>query len=1134
MYELKRVSLANWYLVDALDVPFDGHVAIIGQTGAGKSSILDAIQTAISGNNRNVLELNAAAGDQRDRSVRDYALGCVTDVNDGKPRRDRCETTIALTFHDRDMNRSIVIGVFLKAEKDQAETTRRFVIEDYDFRIDDFLVSEGTGQRVMTHQEIADTIKADAGDGALKFHPNSSRYVGAYLEAMRPSMPPDPKRFLRTFSNAVQAKEISDPTTFVRRFVLEPMQLDVEGVRSSINTWREMAEEVTRIENLLADIAVVDHNFEKGFNIRLQEADLDVLDAAFSRTEREVEIAALGAQRASKQTQVTELQQDLDTVSADIDEVSGEIEGVREAIRSQDRESQLALKDAEIRAQEANKQSLSREVASLIEPLQDAANLRRIHDRLSTTGQSAVDAASRLSKATSNKTAEEWVSNRGEVISDAHKIKGLGEDLHAIMEARAAAQERLLDTRRRVSELEHNVDNVDDAPILSRQVSSFLSILRQDGINARPLPELVDVNDPSWAFALESLLGPNREALLIEDQHLEEAFGLLFRNRNQFDTVRLINPRRLQNLRDRAPDSIADVVTSTVPEIEAFLTYTVGGYARAEDETDLDKHRNAILRNGKTNAGATKRVFRDRKPILGKAAQSATQKQSETELAEAHEDAERDTRLIDDLDHAIHACRRVATLAHDRLPKALEELSATMGALRSLKQAKQGLTDPDMSEAEARLGSLTARLDGLTQERDRLSGDLRKAEIAVGVMQEKEEQARADVSTYLDREADAERHRASPMLERLRGVLGSELPDGLPTRSDIQAIPDMEGEAATQALGDVRDRLKEARAALAQVGDASVFLKRANNGLLGFAQRWMIDDAPLSESHEDEDRFFWTRQRHTHYRDHELLHYKEELENARETMETSLKEGLIGKLGEHFSLMEQQLASLNRRLERYSFVGQTYQFKSSVGARFLPIYEMVKAYEDGRQEGEDISTGLEEVEALLNDETADLKKFEDYREYFNFELYIEHPDPEDPSVIRSTPFSSVLGKLSGGQRQAPYYVAIAASMVSSYYPKAAPGDYEGMGLMLFDEAFNRLDIPNTQRLMDLFRSLGLQVIVAAPEEKRGSLIECVESIISVSRVPGTSDVFIDMSSIGPKAKEAMLRENPEHQGVPAQ
>jgi len=59
---------------------------------------VDAIQTVMSGNNRNVIKLNSAAGEARDRRVMDYCLGCVTDVDDGRPMRQSSETVLALTF----------------------------------------------------------------------------------------------------------------------------------------------------------------------------------------------------------------------------------------------------------------------------------------------------------------------------------------------------------------------------------------------------------------------------------------------------------------------------------------------------------------------------------------------------------------------------------------------------------------------------------------------------------------------------------------------------------------------------------------------------------------------------------------------------------------------------------------------------------------------------------------------------------------------------------------------------------------------------------------------------------------------------------------------------------------------------
>ena len=60
MYELENISLHNWYLFEAEDVSIWRETGIIGGTGAGKSSLLDAIQTVMSGNNRNVIDLNSA------------------------------------------------------------------------------------------------------------------------------------------------------------------------------------------------------------------------------------------------------------------------------------------------------------------------------------------------------------------------------------------------------------------------------------------------------------------------------------------------------------------------------------------------------------------------------------------------------------------------------------------------------------------------------------------------------------------------------------------------------------------------------------------------------------------------------------------------------------------------------------------------------------------------------------------------------------------------------------------------------------------------------------------------------------------------------------------------------------------
>jgi hypothetical protein len=83
----------------------------------------------------------------------------------------------------------------------------------------------------------------------------------------------------------------------------------------------------------------------------------------------------------------------------------------------------------------------------------------------------------------------------------------------------------------------------------------------------------------------------------------------------------------------------------------------------------------------------------------------------------------------------------------------------------------------------------------------------------------------------------------------------------------------------------------------------------------------------------------------------------------------------------------------------------------------------------------------------------------------------------------------------------------------------------------FDEAFNKLDIGNTKNLIELYRDLGLQLVIAAPEIHRATFLESVDCIVSVTRVPNTADVIADSERIGPRARAEMAKANPEHRGV---
>lgn len=138
-----------------------------------------------------------------------------------------------------------------------------------------------------------------------------------------------------------------------------------------------------------------------------------------------------------------------------------------------------------------------------------------------------------------------------------------------------------------------------------------------------------------------------------------------------------------------------------------------------------------------------------------------------------------------------------------------------------------------------------------------------------------------------------------------------------------------------------------------------------------------------------------------------------------------------------------------------------------------------------------VTAGFRDLERRLSDEEL-VKDLRDYRRFFDFDLHMRNERGQETTLSKR----SVTG--SGGQKQAPYYVAVGAALAAAYYPKSAFDSPDGFGLVVFDEAFNNLDAPNTRALLEFFRDLHLQVVVAAPDKVRAMFLENADTIVSVS------------------------------------
>ena len=107
-----------------------------------------------------------------------------------------------------------------------------------------------------------------------------------------------------------------------------------------------------------------------------------------------------------------------------------------------------------------------------------------------------------------------------------------------------------------------------------------------------------------------------------------------------------------------------------------------------------------------------------------------------------------------------------------------------------------------------------------------------------------------------------------------------------------------------------------------------------------------------------------------------------------------------------------------------------------------------------------------------------IERFTDFRTYLKFDL--ETTDQNGSKQL----LSQTLNIKSGGETQTPFYIAVLASFAQLYQvnnPSVLAATR--FRLVVFDEAFNKMDSDRIVESVRLLRKMGLQAIICTPPDK---------------------------------------------------
>ena len=220
---------------------------------------------------------------------------------------------------------------------------------------------------------------------------------------------------------------------------------------------------------------------------------------------------------------------------------------------------------------------------------------------------------------------------------------------------------------------------------------------------------------------------------------------------------------------------------------------------------------------------------------------------------------------------------------------------------------------------------------------------------------------------------------------------------------------------------------------------------------------------------------------------------KDDINNARaqfKSLESVMSELTYGEEKYHFKLEKPK----DRELREFSQIIQDENTVQITEEDSFFTREAIShpAYE--AQVDELMGRIMADINAAAQDRSLGKKnvseqpsKYVDYRTYLDYDIIVENT-----VTNMQVRLSQVSGDNSGGENQAPYYVAICASLLQIYSQSN-----NSIRLVMLDEAFNNMTSDRIEPMMRMFRALKMQLVLISSAEKCSAIYPYCDIVYSV-------------------------------------
>ena len=1092
MKKLKKILLINWLyfskeLIEVGDVNF-----LTGKNGAGKSTVIDALQIVLLGET-NARNFNQAANEKSQRTLDGYLRADMDENNPYSRRGKDFSSYIACEFQDEVEGTSFVTGVVFDCRSDGSRQERFFIyvgtLPGNCFIVDGEAMEIPALRRYLK-QNYA---KAEIYDTQKEYRRNMLSRWNVHNEQV-----------LRMMKKAVSFRPIVDIQNFITENICDiPDKPDIEAMQQNIRDYKRHELLAQRQEEKLAALQEIGRLYRE-------------MHQAIDRWQVQ-SFLVLWAQKEIKQSQIHRLELEKADCTANLTATEDRIREIATQItQKEDRRRELELACAQSSVfQEEEKlrgrkqalldewEQLHREMRSLAQEIKKEA--RRLNNLCSAILEQEAeenllpvqDAAQGVLKAYAVFASEnhEMFSHSLAPFENAQQAAAVFSETvrgaqHKIEDRLAELKEQQDQKRVALANLRKNIKDYPKG-LLQFKESLADELEHQVGgsVAIDILADVLEVADERWRGAVEGYLHAQKFYLLIDPAYYQRALPVFDRIKRDFGSasfglVDIGKLRERETIRPR-DDSLAKKVETENPLARSYVDYLLGRVVCCDRVEQLRSFKMAITADGMLYQGYVARSMRRER-----------------------------------MDDAFIG-RRAVSLRISRLEDELQDWTPIR---QLLAQSKDPLfTNFFVQSTVAEKQNAYLRGMKITDEVASIDEQLSKLDLLWLDEQRRTISTLGNEVIALNKEKEQKGIQIGQQKERIRQLDYEVLPDHyqqlthVENRIEAEFSPEYRKKTGIPRYQKEFDRLKRAdvvhknfSSRLEQsTNERDAAQKKLFEARRGYNDRFKPCSFHVESMDNDE---YEAEQRLLE--DSELPRYREKIITARESAMEQFQNDFLAKLKSSIDQVQDQVRNLNRALRQAQFGTDSYQFRVERNPDYAEYYDMIMAPELMEGDMGLFALPFQEkygqlIEKLFSqitmaDDTQlnarkqselqeNIQRYTDFRTYLKFDL--ETTDQNGAKQL----LSQTLNTKSGGETQTPFYIAVLASFAQLYRVNDTSSFGNTVRLAVFDEAFNKMDSDRIIESVRLLRKMGLQAIICTPPDKVSDIMPIADRTLLVNK-----------------------------------